>query len=210
MQGVNCLLWDLRRTRPNFKKRNDTEIESEVFWQAVSDGETLSIGFPIAQNTVFPTPPTSVTSRRRAVRVARHASWNEALRVFSARTAQRPHPPCQRRGQRWRSTDGSTSGSQTRSSQDDDSRLGNGTDSADASGRRRGSDNARVPPLILSARCHEAQNSASVVVHRRPASHTAGGRGSPDGGGSCAYRATYKAVGHDPPHGGTRGRDLRS
>ena len=51
------------------------------------------------------TPPTSVTSRRRAVRVARHASWNEAARVYSARTAQRPHQPCQRRGQRCRYTD---------------------------------------------------------------------------------------------------------
>ena len=51
------------------------------------------------------TSPTSVTSRRRAVRVARHASWNEAARVYSARTAQRPHQPCQRRGQRCRYTD---------------------------------------------------------------------------------------------------------
>ena len=52
------------------------------------------------------TPPTSVTSRRRAVRVARHASWDEAARANSARTAQRPGPPCQRRVQRWRYTDG--------------------------------------------------------------------------------------------------------
>ena len=52
------------------------------------------------------TPPTSATSRRRAVRVARHASWDEAARANSARTAQRPGPPCQRRAQRWRYTDG--------------------------------------------------------------------------------------------------------
>ena len=48
------------------------------------------------------TPPTSVTTRQRAVRVAQHASWDEAARANSARTAQRPGPPCQRRVQRWR------------------------------------------------------------------------------------------------------------
>ena len=52
------------------------------------------------------TPPTSATTRQRAVRVARHASWDEAARANSARTAQRPGPPCQRRVQRWRYTDG--------------------------------------------------------------------------------------------------------
>ena len=52
------------------------------------------------------TPPTSATTRQRAVRVAQHASWDEAARANSARTAQRPGPPCQRRVQRWRYTDG--------------------------------------------------------------------------------------------------------